>query len=112
MATTEFADDIVAKHVFGALAFGDIWPQLRPECAAIQITIHESEKYAESRIFNEWRCHTDGLQMLGHAPLPYLYFDSKILIQESSIRMELNQFKDRWIEAIFFKLNPMEMKII
>lgn len=106
-------DEIRAKHVFGELTFGDIWPVLVRKCSGIRIVKHEATatgwKSSESRLFSEWRLTDGGLQMEGHTPLPHLSFKSKVLVKEDHVKME---WGSEWIELNFLEFTPMEMKIL
>jgi hypothetical protein len=112
--TIQFADDVVAKHVFGELTLGDVWESLSKRCVAITAQEHEYKAgvrwSSNSRHFPSWKVRDFGLQLLDdYEPLPFFPFSSKVVAKKDHLMVEQ---KGLWVELYLYELKPMRFDII
>lgn len=109
-----YTDEIRARHVFGELTLGDIWPSLSKGCAEITVVWHEDKdgwrRRTASRHFSDHKVCDNGLQLVsGYPPDPLFPFKSKVLVKKDHLKVEFN---GRWVELHLFRLEPMQLEIV
>lgn len=106
----EVPDSIKAKHVFGELTLGDIWPSLKGNCSAVAVK-ETTPTSVNWRLFHDWTVEGERLSLRSplHYEKPIIPFNTKVLARDGFLKLEWNR---KNIELHFFRMEPLKVEIL